>query len=229
MTIPIQKKRDFYSCTVFKQVQTGSTTTTTTTHNNLTKANNNTTMSDCPIEHRLKVALDPGQKLTLDPPLTITREGHDDMLLTGLQKRRAVQYQATHKLGIAVSDFGRQTRARVVPVQVALGNARAAQRLVDALCVLLDRRVEVEMDRAAEARCVRREHLSDVRTPLVHERLHHGGEHLGGASSLVQHHERLSIASGEPELLRHSHDSQLQLLERDAGAGRHTSTEDEAG
>ena len=53
-----------------------------------------------------------------------------------------MQYQATHKLGIAVSDFGRQTRARVVPVQVALGNARAAQRLVDALCVLLDRRVE---------------------------------------------------------------------------------------
>ena len=42
-------------------------------------------MSDCPIEHRLKVALDPGQKLTLDPPLTIAREGHDDELLTGLE------------------------------------------------------------------------------------------------------------------------------------------------
>ena len=44
-------------------------------------------MSSSPIEHRLKVALDPGQKLTLDPPLTITREGHDDMLLTGLENR----------------------------------------------------------------------------------------------------------------------------------------------
>eukprot|EP01048_Picozoa_sp_COSAG05_P023820 COSAG05_NODE_5320_length_1208_cov_1.611362_2_plen_47_part_00 len=42
-------------------------------------------MSDWPIEHRLKIDLNLGQKLTLDPPLTIIREGRDDELLTGLE------------------------------------------------------------------------------------------------------------------------------------------------
>jgi hypothetical protein len=42
-------------------------------------------MSDWPIEHCLKIDLNLGQKLTLDPPLTIIREGHDDELLTGLE------------------------------------------------------------------------------------------------------------------------------------------------
>eukprot|EP01048_Picozoa_sp_COSAG05_P038421 COSAG05_NODE_18492_length_307_cov_1.355769_1_plen_56_part_10 len=50
-------------------------------------------MSDCPIEHRLKVALDPGQKLTLDPPLTIAREGHDDELLRACIMERDLRFE----------------------------------------------------------------------------------------------------------------------------------------